>query len=183
MLNKMNILKIIKEELEDIECNKYFDIDSIYDQYVEFYMPLYSIINKRRTAKLEYMKPDQYIYNVARGFGISYDDALQPTHEELINKYAQNMLDGDKFPVPYFVNNKPSQEGRHRAMAAKKIGCKLIPVIKFIELSSNEIKPLLLQFKGDDFDEVNEYFIEDGFKNGITQKCYNDLQMYLDRYE
>lgn len=42
---------------------------------------------------------------------------------------------------------------------------------------------MLLQFKGDSFEEVNDYFIEDGFKNGITNKCYNDLQRYFERNE
>lgn len=175
----MNIDKLIKEELTDIqkqECVKYFDIDSIYKQYVEFSMPLYSIINKRKTAKLIYITPDQYIYNIARGFGLSYDDALSPLMNKLVDKYAEDMLNGDKFPVPYYKDNKPEQEGRHRAMAAKKIGCKYIPVIKFIDVSN----PMLSQYKGDTFDEVNESFIEQGFEKGITQKCYNDLQRYFE---
>lgn len=179
----MNINKIIKEELTNIqkqECKDVFDLDSIYKQYVEFYMPLYSIINKRKTARLEYITPDQYIHNIARGFGLSYDDALSPTKKEIINKYTQNMLDGDKFPVPYYKSGKPEQEGRHRAMAAKKVGCKYIPVIKFIDLKDYEIKPMLLQFKGDSFEEVNDYFVEEGFEQGITEKCYNDLQRYLE---
>jgi hypothetical protein len=175
----MNINKLIKEELTDIqkqECDKYFDIDSIYKTYVEFSMPLYSIINKRKTAKLIYITPDQYIYNIARGFGLSYHDALSPVMSNLVDKYAEDILKGDKFPVPYFRDNKEAQEGRHRAMAAKKIGCKYIPVIKFIDVSN----PMLSQYKGDTFDEVNESFIEKGFKNGISKKCYYDLQRYFE---
>lgn len=119
----MNILNLIKEELSNIQkekCNNIFDIDSIYINYVEFSMPLYSIINKNKTARLEYITPDQYIYNIARGFGLSYDDSILHTKKELISKYSEDMLKGDKFPVPYYVNNKSAQEGRHRAMAAKK---------------------------------------------------------------
>lgn len=177
----MDLHKIIKEELDNISCDKYFDLDSIYDQYVEFYMPLYSIINKRKTAKLIHISPDQYIRNIARGFGgLSYDDALIPVKDNIVNKYAQDMLKGDKFPVPYFVDNKSDQEGRHRAMAAKKNGCELIPVIKFIELSDSKIYLMLIDFKGEPFEVVNDYFIEQGFKRGITQKCFNDLQRYFE---
>jgi hypothetical protein len=177
----MNIIKIIKEELENIECNKYFDLDEIYNQYVEFYMPLYSIINKHKTAKLKYMTPKQYIYNVARGFGgLSYEDAISPTNKTIIDKYANDMLKGDKFPVIYYRKNKSDQEGRHRALAAEKIGCKYIPVIEFIDLTPSEVKIMVIQFSGDSFEEINDYFIEDGFEKGITQKCYNDLERYLD---
>lgn len=177
----MDLQKIIREEIDNIECSKYFDMDSIYKQYVEFYMPLYSIINKRKTASLVEISPDQYIRNIARGFGgLSYDDALSPVKNELVDKYAKDMLKGDKFPVPYYVNNRSDQEGRHRAMAAKKIGCKKIPVIKFIELSGSDLYNMLLQFEGDSFEVVNDYFIEQGFVNGITEKCYNDLQRYLE---
>lgn len=145
-------------------------------------MPLYSIINKRKTATLIEISPDEYIRHIARGFGgLSYEDALMPVKKEIVDKYAQDMLNGDKFPVPYFVNNKSDQEGRHRAMAAKKIGCKYIPVIKFIELTSSEIYNMLMQFEGDSFEDVNDYFIEQGFKNGITTKCYNDLQRFLEK--
>jgi hypothetical protein len=178
-INKMNI---IKEELEDIECNKQFDLDSIYKEYVEFYMPLYSIINKHKTAKLKYMTPKQYIYNVARGFGgLSYEETISPTNNEFIRKYAEDMNRGDKFPVIYYTKNKSGQEGRHRALAAEKIGCKYIPVIEFIDLTPSEVKIIAMQFSGDSFEEVNDYFIEDGFEKGITQKCYYDLQMYLER--
>jgi hypothetical protein len=178
----MNIINIIKEEIENIECSKYFDLDEIYKEYVEFYMPLYSIINKHKTAKLVYISPKQYIYNVARGFGgLSYEDTISPTTNGLIEKYAEDMKRGDKFPVIYYTKNGSGQEGRHRALAAEKLGCKYIPVIEFIKLTPSEVKIMAMQFSGDSFEEVNDYFIEEGFKNGITQKCYNDLQMYLER--
>jgi hypothetical protein len=180
----MKLLNIIQEELTNIqkeECKDIFDLDSIYDQYVEFYMPLYSILNKHKTAKLKYMTPKSYIYTVARGFGgLSYEDAISPTNKQIIDKYADDMLKGDKFPVIYYRLNKSDQEGRHRALAAEKIGCKYMPVIEFIDLTPNEVKVMALGFSGDSFEEVNEYFIEDGFEKGITQKCYNDLQRYLE---
>lgn len=177
----MNLSKLIKEEFNNIQCENIFDMNEIYKQYVEFSMPLYSIINKWRTARLEYIKPDQYIYNIARGFGgLSYTDALSSTQQEVIDKYAQDMSNGDKFPVIYYTHNKSGQEGRHRAMASKKLGCEYIPVIKFMDLDKDEIYGMLMQFDGDSFDEVNNYFKEEGFKEGITQKCFNDLERYIE---
>lgn len=176
----MKLLQILLKE--DIKaCNDLFDVDNIYEDYVEFRMPLYSILNKGKTATLEYIKPDQYIYNVARGFGLTYQDALAPVDNDRVKKYAEDMKRGDKFPVPFYVNNKSSQEGRHRAMAAKQLGCEVIPVIKLQELTPQQVKAKAMIHKGESFDEVNNYYIEKGFKDGISQKCWHDLQSYIER--
>lgn len=95
----MNILNIIQEGLTNIQKEQgddIFDLDEIYKQYVEFYMSLYSIINKHKTARLRYMTPKQYIYTIARGFveRLSYEDAISPTNKEIIDKYANDMLNG-----------------------------------------------------------------------------------------
>lgn len=175
----MKLINILLKENKD--CTELFDIDSVYKDYVEFNMPLYSIINKGRTATLEYIKPDQYIYNVARGFGLSYQDSLSAVDNNKIKKYSEDMIRGDKFPVPYYINNKSGQEGRHRAMAAKQLGCEVIPVIKIEELTPQQIRAKAMIHRGDTFEEVNDYYLDRGFKNGITQKCWYDLQSYIER--
>lgn len=166
-----------------MKCD-YFDLNSIFE-HVEFYMPLYSIIQKSKTAKLLFMTPDQYIYNIAREFGnISYDDAVSGTfiQKGKVDKYAQLMLKGEKFPVPYFTRGKKLQEGRHRALAAKKIGCEEIPVIEFIPLSFGDCKKIALKLKNRSFDDLNKLFKKMGFKNGITEKGFDDLNSFI-KYE
>lgn len=175
----MKLLKILLSENKD--CSDLFDMDSIYEDYVELRMPLYSIINKARTASIEYITPDNYINSVARGFGLSYKDALSPVDTQRVNNYAQDMNRGDKFPVPYYINNKSGQEGRHRAMAAKQLGCDSIPVIKIEELTPQQVRAKAMIHRGDTFEEVNDYYIDKGFEKGITKKCWHDLQSYIDR--
>jgi hypothetical protein len=127
------------------------------------------------------MSPKKYIYTVARGFGgLSYQDAISPTNSSTIDKYVEAMRSGDKFPVIYYRKNSSDQEGRHRALAAEKLGCEEIPVIEFINLTSEQVRMYAITLKGDSYDEVNNYFIELGFKNGITEKGYNDLQRYIE---
>jgi hypothetical protein len=120
-----------------MECDNFFDFNSL-DNYIEFDKPLYSIISKRRTAKLIYLSPKQYIYKIAQGFGgLSYEDVVDSgaVVKSNINKYAEAMKGGDKFPIGYYTKDGESQEGRHRALAAMKLGCDKIPVIEFIKVS------------------------------------------------
>jgi hypothetical protein len=94
------------------------------------------------------MSPDQYIQQAYEGFrehgGLeswqTKDDLLRSRSNLLVNKYADRMKRGEKFPmvvldhssVPVFRGGKEksfSQEGLHRAMAAKKLGVNRIPVM------------------------------------------------------
>jgi len=165
------------ENAED--CTNFFDLNSL-DKYVEFDKPLYSIVAKRRTGKLIYLSPKQYIYRIAHGFGgLSYEDAMRAVNTELVDKYAEDMKNGDKFPVGYFTEDNANQEGRHRALAAMKLGCQKIPVIQFTNLDNNQFKKVINHFKDMDFDELNELFINMGFENGISQLGWGDLQRYI----
>jgi len=154
----------------------YFDMDSIY-YHVEFDKPLYSIIQKRKTAKLHYMTPKKYLYTIANKFGLSYDEVVSggAVFPEKYKKYAEAMKNGDKFPVSYFNRDDSMQEGRHRALAAMELGCEKIPVIEFIKIPQPEFEEYVEKYKDLSYDEINDIFIGLDFK-GITMLGYNDLQ-------
>ncbi len=102
---------------------KYFDMNNIRRFYPAYENPVYSLLWKRTTEELIFINPKQYIYTVARNFGnLSYDDALMPVSDELVDKYVNAMKNGDKFPVGHYTNDRPDQEGRHRAVAMMKLG-------------------------------------------------------------
>ena len=84
----------------------------------------YMKFEKGEDAELVYMSPDEYIRRCA-------EDIFRSTMEytiggvleygrDKINKYAQDMLNGDKFPIPYLNYANRGQEGRHRALAVKQ---------------------------------------------------------------
>ena len=57
------------------DCCKYFDIESL-NSKGGFEHPAYYMIEKMQRYTLKFIKPKQYIYAIARGFGnLSYDDA------------------------------------------------------------------------------------------------------------
>ena len=181
--NKKLIKNLLREGLDNnnrCDCCDYFDMSSLND-YVEIEKPLYSIVSKRRTAIIEYLNPKQYIYRIAKGFGISYDETLGGAYDENRAKsYAERMRNGEKAPIGYYPHDGASQEGRHRAMAAMINNCDKIPVVKIKHLNNDEFLKIVKFLNGMSYDEVNDRFIEMGYPNGITRLGYNDLTRYID---
>ena len=167
------------KSLNDCDCCKYYKITDI-DRYVEFNKPLYSIIQKRRTAKLKFISPDNYLKNIAKNFNISIRDNLKYVDFKIVSKYKDDMLSGDKFPLPFYTINNSSQEGRHRVLASKQLKCKFIPVIEFkTEITYEEIIKFVIKFKKYSFEELNKEFKNRGFK-GITHLGYKDFNRFID---
>lgn len=178
---KDNIRNNLREGLDskDCDCCKYFDMDSL-NRYVEYEKPLYSLISKKRIGELKYVTPKQYIYKIAMGFGgLSYEDALAAYNDKVGDKYSEAMRNGNKFPVGYFTVGGSNQEGRHRAMAAMKLGCTSIPVLAFQEISYDDAVEYANAFKDKSFEELDDLFKGMGY-NGISRLGYNDLQRFID---
>jgi hypothetical protein len=73
------------------------------------------------------MSPDEYLSRAARAMG---QDPAEFSKFPMgnVDEYAKAMKNGDKFPMPWVNEVAGSQEGRTRALAAKKLGLKEIPV-------------------------------------------------------
>lgn len=166
-------------EITNCDCCKYFDMESI-NNYGGFENPIYYAINKREINQLEYIKPKQYIYAIARGFGISYDDAMGHAYnDEKADKYAEMMKSGSKAPIGYYVDGQSDQEGRHRASAAMKLGCEFIPVVKIEKNLSNQyITNYVSELKGLSREEVNTIFKNKGYR-GISDLDWRELNNYI----
>lgn len=83
----------------------------------------YMRFEKGEDAKIVYMTPDEYLNSCTDIFGKSYEQSagfIEKNNKATINKYAQDMLNGDKFPLPYLNYATGNQEGRHRAFAVKQ---------------------------------------------------------------
>ena len=127
--------------LEDFHSNQeYFDKSytdmPTYDDMMKD--PEYFQRAKKKVWDIVYMSPDDYINNAIEGFSkIGYGrDAVMSRDADLIDKYAGLMRDGTKFPMVVLdysgymgAEDEFSQEGMHRALAAKKLGLKRMPVL------------------------------------------------------
>jgi hypothetical protein len=176
----------INEDLktEPIDCDgcKYFDFSSLLYMYSGLEKPLYYMINKGELYKLNYISPKEYLTIVANNFGKSYDDMINSNVilKDKIDKYADDMKKGDKFPIPYHTIGKSSQEGRHRALACLKLGVKKIPVVSIEPIDYKTLPLRLSKFKGLSFEEVDKYFKNKGY-DGITNLDYRELTRFLER--
>lgn len=101
------------------------------------------------------MTPQEYIERCA--FEIfdtgTIESTINGTDPELVQKYADMMMDGTKFDLPYLNYKDGGQEGRHRALAAYQAEIDTIPVLIIGEhrngVLENEIE---LDLDSDDID-------------------------------
>lgn len=176
----MKYLKTFEEQIFD-NCDgcKYFDMKNIINIYSAYEHPVYSLLWKNTIEELTYINPKQYIYTIARNFGnLSYDDALIPINYKLVDKYVEDMKNGDKFPVGFYTVKSSGQEGRHRAIAMMKLGVQMMPIIKRTNVSANYIKDEVEKIKDLSREELNQYYINKGYK-GITDLDWRELQSYI----
>ena len=73
-------------------------------------------------STIEYMTANEYIDRCTHDIFRSKDAGQGVRDSVNVDKYAKDMLNGDKFPLPYlnYSEDNRSQEGRHRMLAAAK---------------------------------------------------------------
>jgi len=161
------------------DCCKYFDMEDT-ARFTGLEHPIYSMIEKHQIEEIEYISPKQYLYNIANGFGLSYDDVLNSAYsDEKAKRYAEDMKKGDKFPIGYYKVNKADQEGRHRAVAAMILGCKQIPVVKKEEINRNYGHDFIEQYQTLDRPALDAMFKEKGY-HGISDLDYRTFKNYIE---
>lgn len=97
----------------------------VYDNMMN--KPAYHKRAKGMTFKIVYMSPDEYLTRCARMFNTPFKYRM--IESQLVEKYKKRVLNGSKMPLPVIDEKEQSQEGRHRAMVAKELGVKRMPVL------------------------------------------------------
>ena len=98
-----------------------------YDMMLE--NPDYFRKNKGLVGKVVYMSPDEYIATAVKCMGTTTVERFsQVVDEKFILRYVNDMLRGVKFDMPVIECHRGYTEGRHRALAAKRVGVTKIPV-------------------------------------------------------
>lgn len=93
---------------------------SYYDNFLNFSDLHYMETHKNRTGKIVMMTPEEYYQECATKVFTTSSDKLkvQRCTNDLVDKYAQDMKSGDKFPLLYINYSDHDQEGLHRIMAS-----------------------------------------------------------------
>jgi len=124
-------LKQLREALDD----NYFDTTTTgmpTPDDILFKDPDYHRRAKGKEGNIEWMSPDEYIQRSTVGFkSTGSHGAIESGRDpELVKKYAKMMQDGTKFHLPTldYRDGDFSQEGLHRAMAARSLGATKMPV-------------------------------------------------------
>lgn len=137
----INQLNIIYASI--MSGNDVFDMSttgmSMYDNFLNEKDAKYMKYNKKKLGEVVYMSPDEYIKRCAYDIFEKSDlsGTLNAVNNELVDTYANMMKDGTKFPIPVLNYAEHEQEGRHRAMAAKKLGINKIPVLMITNYDIN----------------------------------------------
>lgn len=110
--------------------NKYFNLYT--NEYHQDYLNLdYAKEHGYNGCFIASMSPDEYMDRCSKQI---FSSPIEDVHDGMenkdnVHKYAELMKNGTKFDMPYLDILNHSQEGRHRAMAAKELGIKEIPVL------------------------------------------------------
>ena len=168
---------------EPCGCCKYFNepFSGDGDAYGGLNHPIYYAIEKRKEEIMKYISPEQYMRAIAKGFGMSYEEAMNSNaiDKGKVQRFIKYMKKGDKFPIGFYTEGSGSQEGRHRALALIEIGCDEMPIIVMRNLNYDEIREMVISYKGYSFDEVNQIYINKGYK-GISGLDWRTLKNYID---
>lgn len=107
---------------------------SYYDDFLNKKDHDYKKLAKRRKGEIVMMSPDEYINRLGKDiFHCSRERVMRGVEWKNVDKYADMMSNGTKFNLPILNLADETQEGRHRALAAAKLGCKKIPVLVVTE--------------------------------------------------
>lgn len=159
------------------QCCQYFDFESL-NNYLGFEHPLYNMIQKGESHELKHITPKQYIYNIARGFGVSYEDAISHINNDTVKKYAEEMKNGAKFPIGFYRKSDSGQEGRHRALALMILGCEEMPIVVISKISNKQIHDFVLNHKDSSREQLDTLFKSMDY-NGISDLDWREFKNYV----
>lgn len=128
------------------------------------YMRNYFREEKGLESAMTEMSPDEYMSLVDEGFS---GDVMSGVDPAKVSDYAEKMQQGEKFPtlmLDYARGKRLSQEGRHRALAAKQAGANSVPVL-MVKPTVNEAKMLGVSL--DDIDKKLRPYLASAAGTGV----------------
>lgn len=183
ILNESEMLFMEDVTKESCDCCKYFDFtfSQAGGNFGGLNHPLYYEFDKGERNEIKYISPKSYMTSIARGFGMSYDRAMESgvINWDTVKKYAKDMKNGDKFPIGWYDSGRGAQEGRHRALAAMELGCENIPVVVITQVHSYEVERIATEYKDLPRETVDRIYKEKGY-HGISDLDWRTLRRFVE---
>ena len=126
---KGRVKKLMDEDAFDRTSTEMPDYDDLIKSIGDEYKTDYFRQQKGKEVKMVDISPDEYLNAVDRGFE---HGVMSGIDAEKVERYAEKMRNGETFPaltLDYSRGKRLSQEGRHRALAAKAVGIDSVPVL------------------------------------------------------
>ena len=135
---------------------------------------------EKRNGKIIYMNPDEFL---SKAKELKIDDAAR----ENIDDIKEHIKSGKKLdPLALYSSDKTNvrnSDGRHRAIAAKELGIKKVPVIDF---TSSELKEDVIPSKLKSDVEIEyhkklnpKFWLNNHLKSGIRKNLLNLAKFYF----
>lgn len=143
------LINLINESQSD--CDFFIDKTNIVD-YDDILQDKQNRYKKNLTGKIVKMTMEQYLKYCSKIQDTTYEEQLSYIDKTNVNIIKKNMLNGEKYSMPYIDNYDKTQEGRHRIVAATELGCTSINVAVF-----------------DETDDLSDYKLEDTNWSDVNQ--------------
>lgn len=148
-------------------------------------------------VEVKYMTADEYLYEVAKLQGTSYEEQLKIIYQPNIKKILSNMSSGTVYNMGYLNYVDKDQEGRHRMVAASKLGGDKLPVLiitkseenkgegftKVYDLSNHKSYMKFINLFDEDIHKIIDNYLYDEMSDGKYNINPNDETYYLSNLE
>jgi len=130
---------------------KYIDLTECDSPVIEGYRqnPLYSLMRKGVKFEIKLIPIEKYFELCAKSRGrrgASAETERANVNDALAREYANKMLAGEKFRLPYVDFDYGNQEGRHRARALELLGVEKMPVMIIKPARKSDLPPKISKY-------------------------------------
>jgi hypothetical protein len=136
-----SIRQIIREVVGQVLNEEFFIRKTKAQDYDNLLDNKYKLLPKdwqNKEAHIKEMTSDEYIRKVASLQGTSYEEQFEYINSDSVDNIMLDMSSGVKYNMGYLDYTINSQEGRHRVVAAGKLGQKKIPVLVIDNIAHEE---------------------------------------------
>jgi hypothetical protein len=160
-----NYIKTLLREGLDNCSNLFSDSSDNAHHKVAIHDDLYYYVVKKKRVTLEYMSPEEFFDELG---GFEYHSKKNIDYDTVAKK-VDDINKGIKLDMPYLMydsySNNVGHEGRHRMVAAMKMGCNRAPVMVERNVSEKDIMDLANKLGDLELDDMIKELKAMGFKN------------------